>query len=162
MISSTFAVAIGSNRRHVRHGAPERVVAAAIDALAELGTVLARSRVLRTPALGPAGRRFANGAVLLEATLDPPALLASLKTLERKFGRRPGRRWGPRVLDLDVILWSGGAWSAPNLTIPHPEFRARAFVLKPLATVAPGWRDPLTRHSVAQLARMVDRRPPLP
>ncbi len=162
MISSTYAVAIGSNRRHIRYGPPERVVAAANDALTELGTVLARSPVLRTPALGPAGRRFANAAVLLETTLDPPGLLASLKTLERRLGRRPGRRWGPRVLDLDIILWSGGAWSTPNLTIPHPEFRARPFVLKPLKAVAPGWRDPLTRHSIAQLARMVDRRPPLP
>lgn len=162
MISSTYAVAVGSNRRHVRYGAPQRVVAAAMDALAELGTVSARSPVLRTAAIGPAGRSFANAVALLETTLDPPTLLASLKTLERRFGRRAGRRWGPRVLDLDIILWSGGAWSAPGLTVPHPEFRARPFVLKPLTTLAPRWRDPLTRHSIAQLARMVDRRPPLP
>jgi 2-amino-4-hydroxy-6-hydroxymethyldihydropteridine diphosphokinase len=83
-----------------------------------------------------------------------------LKQLERDFGRRSGRRWGPRVLDLDIILWSGGTWAGDGLTVPHPEFRKRAFVLTPLAQVAPDWRDPLTGRSVRQLAHAVDRRTP--
>ena len=127
MTSSTYAIAIGSNRRHRRHGAPERVVAAAIEALSGIGTVEAASRIVATPALGPAGRSFANAAVLLATELSPPALLARLKQMERAFGRRPGRRWGARVLDLDIILWSEGFWDGPGLTVPHPEFRARAF-----------------------------------
>jgi 2-amino-4-hydroxy-6-hydroxymethyldihydropteridine diphosphokinase len=137
------------------------VVAAAMDALAGLGTVDQRSAILATAALGPAGRSFANAAALLESRLDPPTLLAALKRLERDFGRRPGRRWGPRVLDLDIILWSGGAWSGDSLTIPHPEFRKRVFVLRPLAGIAAGWRDPLSGHTVRQLAHAVDRRRPL-
>jgi 2-amino-4-hydroxy-6-hydroxymethyldihydropteridine diphosphokinase len=157
---TSYAIAIGSNRRHHRHGAPDRVVQAAMTALGEFGEVEARSAILRTPALGPAGRSFANAAVLLATDLSPPDLLPRLKQLERAFGRRPGRRWGPRVLDLDIILWSGGFWAGDGLTVPHPEFRKRAFVLTPLAQIAPGWRDPLTGRTVRQLAHAVDRRTP--
>ncbi len=80
------------------------------------------------------------------------ALLALLKRIERAFGRRPGgRRWRARVLDLDLVLWSGGPYAAPGLTIPHPLFRERAFVLAPALAVAPAWRDPLTGATVRQL-----------
>jgi 2-amino-4-hydroxy-6-hydroxymethyldihydropteridine diphosphokinase len=63
------------------------------------------------------------------------------------------------VLDLDIILWSGGAWGGPGPIVPHPEYRGRAFVLAPLAEIAPGWRDPLTGATVRQLlARLNARR----
>ena len=151
---TSYAVAIGSNRRHGRHGAPAAVVAAAAAALAGDGRrVEAVSRIRSTSALGPAGRSFANAAVLLATTLDPPALLAHLKALERAFGRRRGRRWGPRVLDLDIVLWSEGAWAGPGLVVPHPHFRDRSFVLDPLADIAAGWRDPVSGLSVRQLRR---------
>lgn len=120
-------------------------------ALKALGAVTAVAPITATPALGPAGRSFANSAALLDSDLDPPALLAALKALERAFGRRPGRRWGPRVLDLDIILWSGGRLRAPGLIIPHPAFRARDFVLAPLVAIAPGWRDPETGRTIRQL-----------
>ncbi|MFD1611328.1 2-amino-4-hydroxy-6-hydroxymethyldihydropteridine diphosphokinase [Sphingomonas tabacisoli] len=157
---SSYVIAIGSNRPHHRHGSPDGVVRAAVAALAALGTVDARSRIHRTAALGPAGRSFANAAVLLTSDFDPPALLAHLKQLERRFGRRAGRRWGARVLDLDIIWWSGGSWSGAGLTIPHPEFRNRRFVLGPLAEIAPTLRDPLTGRSIRQLLHAVDRRRP--
>jgi 2-amino-4-hydroxy-6-hydroxymethyldihydropteridine diphosphokinase len=157
---TSYAIALGSNRRHHRHGAPEAVVAAAMMALAELGEVEARSPIIRTAALGPAGRSFANAAVLLSTAVAPLALLHQLKLLERGFGRRGGRRWGARVLDLDIILWSGGCWQQDGLVIPHREFRARRFVLQPLAAIAPDWRDPLTGRTVRQLAHAVDRRSP--
>jgi 2-amino-4-hydroxy-6-hydroxymethyldihydropteridine diphosphokinase len=162
MATTSYAIALGSNRRG-RHGAPEREIAAAI---ALLGRVTAVSPILRTAALGPSKRRFANAIAILETGEDPSALLARLKALERAFGRRAGIRWGARVLDLDVILWSGGAWSSPDLTVPHPHFRARAFVLDPLARIAAGWRDPLTGRTVRQLRTRlarpvpVDRAPP--
>jgi 2-amino-4-hydroxy-6-hydroxymethyldihydropteridine diphosphokinase len=146
MALTSYAIALGSNRRS-RWGSPAETVRAAADALG----VERLSRVRTTAAVGPAGRGFANAAALLDSRLDPPALLAALKGLERDFGRRGGRRWGPRVLDLDIILWSGGAWHGAGLLVPHPAFRARGFVLDPLAEIAPAWRDPLTGLSVRQL-----------
>jgi 2-amino-4-hydroxy-6-hydroxymethyldihydropteridine diphosphokinase len=152
MAKTSYAVALGSNRRHGRHGAPARVVAAAAAAMADAKLhVLALSPIRATAAMGPAGRGFANAAALLECDLDPPELLACLKGIERAFGRRPGRRWGPRVLDLDIILWSEGAWAGAGLTVPHPAFRAREFVLSPLLWIAPNWRDPLSGATIRQL-----------
>jgi 2-amino-4-hydroxy-6-hydroxymethyldihydropteridine diphosphokinase len=147
MVTTSYAIALGSNRPG-RHGAPARELAAALEAL---GAVSAVSPILHTPALGPSNRRFANAAAILETEETPPELLARLKAIERAFGRRPGLRWGARVIDLDIILWSGGAWSGPGLTIPHRQFRTRSFVLDPLVHIAPDWRDPLTSLSIRQL-----------
>lgn len=160
MSVTSYALALGSNRRS-RHGSPAETVAAAAE---EMGAD-SLSRIRTTAAVGPAGRGFANAAAILYSRLDPPELLGQLKALEREFGRRPGRRWGPRVLDLDIILWSEGSWAGPGLVVPHPEFRCRSFVLEPLAEIAPDWRDPLTglavRHLLARLrrGRLVDQRP---
>ena len=152
MAKTSYALALGSNRRHGRHGGPAQVVAAAIGALAARGLEVERSSAtFATPALGPAGRAFANAAVIVSTNLSPPALLAELKAIERAFGRRGGRRWGPRVLDLDIILWSQGRWTGGGPVIPHPSFRARRFVLRPLAEIAPDWRDPLSGRTVRQL-----------
>jgi 2-amino-4-hydroxy-6-hydroxymethyldihydropteridine diphosphokinase len=155
MAKTSYAIALGSNRRS-RHGSPAETLRAA---LAALGPVAA-SRIRATPALGPAGRSFANAVAVVESELLPDALLAALKTLERGFGRRPGKRWGARVLDLDIVLWSEGAWGGPGPIVPHPEYRRRAFVLAPLAEIAPGWRDPLSGATVRQLlARLTAKRP---
>lgn len=125
--------------------------------MAALGDVVARSRILPTPPLGPSSRRFANAVAILESGEEPPALLRRLKAIERDFGRRRGRIWGARVIDLDIILWSGGAWGERRLTVPHPRFRERDFVLAPLLEVAPGWRDPVSGLSVRQLAARLRR-----
>ncbi len=165
MQKTSYLIAIGSNRRHVRHGAPAKVVAAAIDALAAQGLdILACAPILATAAVGPAGRGFANSAFMAETDLEPPALLDLLKTTERAFGRRRGRRWGPRVLDLDIILWSEGSWVEDGLCVPHPGFRTRNFVLDPLHSIAPDWPDPLSGRTVRQLrARLRSPRPlPMP
>jgi 2-amino-4-hydroxy-6-hydroxymethyldihydropteridine diphosphokinase len=146
MALTSYAIALGSNRRG-RHGSPFATVHAAAAAIG----ARRMSKVRLTPAMGPAGRGFANAVALVETELDPPALLAGLKQVERDFGRRGGRRWGPRVLDLDIILWSGGLWGGDGLVVPHPEFRRRHFVLEPLAQVAPQWRDPITGATVRQL-----------
>ncbi len=166
MVRTSYAIALGSNRRHGRFGGPAGVVRAAMAELERLGAVAACSRIHTTPALGPAGRSFANAAVILHSDLEPPALLMALKAVERRFGRRPGQRWGARVLDLDLLLWSGGAFADDRLIIPHREIERRAFVLTPLAEIAPGWRHPLSGQTVRQLlARLrkavpVDRRAP--
>lgn len=157
---TSYALALGSNRRG-RHGSPAAELRAAVTALGRLGQVRAVAPVFDTAPLGPSSRRFANSAVLLDTPLDPPALLAALKAIERGFGRRRGRRWGARVIDLDIILWSGGRVRRPGLVIPHPAFRERRFVLDPLAQIAPLWRDPQSGRTIRQLAaraRMVDRR----
>jgi 2-amino-4-hydroxy-6-hydroxymethyldihydropteridine diphosphokinase len=155
MALTTYAIALGSNRRG-RHGSPAatlRTAARTIDAIR-------LSRVRSTAALGPAGRGFANAVALVESDLEPPALLARLKRIERDFGRRGGRRWGPRVLDLDIILWSQGAWAGDGLVVPHPEYRRRRFVLEPLAEIAPGWRDPITGATTRQLLHRLGRPAP--
>jgi 2-amino-4-hydroxy-6-hydroxymethyldihydropteridine diphosphokinase len=159
-VAKRYLIALGSNRHHHRHGAPERVLRAACAALAaapEL-TLEAVSPIVRTVPVGPSRRRYANAAAVVRSELDPDDLLERLKALEAQFGRRrAGRRWRARVLDLDLVLWTGGPWSAPGLTVPHPRFRERAFVLRPACTIAPAWRDPLTgltiRHLLARLTR---------
>ncbi|MBX3562261.1 MAG: 2-amino-4-hydroxy-6-hydroxymethyldihydropteridine diphosphokinase [Sphingomonas sp.] len=150
MARTSYLIALGSNRRHVRHGGPAGVLRAAVDRLRTLGNVETVSAIRATPALGPAGRSFANGAARLSTDLDPDALLDALKGIERQFGRRGGRRWGPRVLDLDIVLWSEGMWAGAPV-IPHPEFRKRGFVLDPLTEIAADWRDPVTGLAIRHL-----------
>jgi 2-amino-4-hydroxy-6-hydroxymethyldihydropteridine diphosphokinase len=155
-----YAIALGSNRRHGRYGTPQRVVAAAVGALAEAGvTPLAVSPTFITAPIGPSTRAFANAAALVETRLDPPALLATLKRIERDFGRRRGQRWGARVLDLDIVLWQDGCWSSrhPALAIPHIGLAERRFVLDPLVEIAPQWDIPRI-GSVAQAHARLTRR----
>jgi 2-amino-4-hydroxy-6-hydroxymethyldihydropteridine diphosphokinase len=157
--ATRYVIALGSNRRHHRWGRPEAVLRAALRELDRNGLKLeAASLVIASAPLGPSRRRFANAAALVTAKLAPDMMLDRLKKIERAFGRRRGgRRWAERVLDLDIVLWSGGAWASPGLTVPHVAFRTRAFVLRPLAVLAPRWRDPLTgltpRHLLARLTR---------
>jgi len=159
---TSYAVALGSNRRHGRHGAPARVVAAAVRALGEAGlAVTARSSILTTTAFGGAGRSFANAAVILDTALAPGELLVLLKDVEARFGRRPGRRWGARVLDLDILLWSGGIHAAEAIVVPHPALSKREFVLGPLVEIAPGWRHPLSHRTVRQLRARLRRAKPV-
>ncbi|MCM8730457.1 2-amino-4-hydroxy-6-hydroxymethyldihydropteridine diphosphokinase [Hephaestia sp. GCM10023244] len=157
MATASYVVALGSNRRG-RHGGPHAEIAAA---LAAIGGVIAVSPIVSTPPLGPSIRRFANAAALIASDEAPPALLTRLKAIEQAFGRRRGRRWGARVIDLDIILWSGGAWADTRLIVPHRAFRERGFVLDPLGTIVPDWRDPVTGLTVRQLMHRrhaVDRR----
>jgi 2-amino-4-hydroxy-6-hydroxymethyldihydropteridine diphosphokinase len=154
-----YAIAIGSNRTHGRYGRPPQVVEAAIARLDEEFGLFDASPIVLNAAHGPAGRDFANGVALVESELDPPEMLARLKRIERDFGRRLGRRWGPRVLDLDLVLWSGGKFRSRRLTIPHPELARRSFVLQPLAAIAPNWSvgSVAVRHLAARLARSTPR-----
>ena len=156
-----YAIAIGSNRPHGRHGRPAGVVAAAIARLDADFALFDASPVLLNPASGGAGREFANAVALIESDLNPLDMLSAMKSIEREFGRRSGRRWGPRVLDLDLVAWSGGAFRSRRLTIPHRRLAERGFVIAPLTMIAPAWRivPPLTvRHLAARLARRAPRR----
>ena len=148
---SSYVIALGSNRRG-RHGTPADEVRAALAAVS--GVVMTSSLVATAP-LGPARRRVVNAAALVESEDSPPELLARLKAIETAFGRRRGQRWTDRVIDLDIILWSGGAWASDGLTVPHPEFRRRDFVLRPVAAIVPDWRDPVTGLTIRQLAARI-------
>ncbi len=151
-----YAIAIGSNRPHGRHGRPAGVIGAAIARLDHEFGLFDASPIILNPAHGGAGRDFANAVALIETHFAPPALLAAIKQIEREFGRRPGRRWGSRVLDLDILSWSGGRFDSPGLTIPHARLAERSFAIGPLAAIAPDWRliGPLTaRHLATRLAR---------
>lgn len=129
-------VGLGSNL-----GDPERRVRSAIDALGSLpGIRLAkRSRLFRTPPWGRTDQPdFVNAAVELCTKLAPRALLDALLALERAAGRvRGGARWGPRVLDLDLLLYGEQSIDEDGLVIPHPRLAERAFVLLPLADLDP-------------------------
>jgi 2-amino-4-hydroxy-6-hydroxymethyldihydropteridine diphosphokinase len=156
-----YAIAIGSNRPHGRHGRPPQVVEAAIARLDEEFGLFDAAPILLNAAHGGAGRDFANSVALVESDLDPPDMLARLKSMEREFGRRSGKRWGSRVLDLDIVAWSGGKWRSRRLTVPHPAAHSRSFVIGPLAAIAPEWRldgHITPRHLAHRLAQRRPRR----
>jgi 2-amino-4-hydroxy-6-hydroxymethyldihydropteridine diphosphokinase len=149
MLSSLYAIAIGSNRGGLGASRPEAQVRAALVAL-DAGPLrlLDAAPIITTRPLGPAQRRYANTAALVASRLAPDELLDHLHGIEADFGRTRARRWGPRRLDLDLILWSEGSFAGGGAFVPHPEFRARAFVLTPLSIIAPEWRDPVTGATV--------------
>jgi 2-amino-4-hydroxy-6-hydroxymethyldihydropteridine diphosphokinase len=151
-----YAIAIGSNRRHIRHGRPTGVVEAAIAELDAEFELFDASPIILNKAAGGAGRDFANAVALVHAPLSPQEMLAKLKSMERAFGRRPGRRWGARVLDLDLVAWDGARLATRSLTIPHPRLRERDFALGPLTAIAPDWRiegNLSARHLLSRLGK---------
>ena len=157
-----YIVAFGSNRRHHRLGSPRQVMGAASIEFDKAGIKILRAGpLMRSRPIGPSRNMYCNSAVIAETDLDPEELLDFLKQIERRFGRRAGgQRWTERVIDLDIVLWDGGSWASNRLTIPHPEFRERAFVLKPAMKIAPDWRDPVTGLTLRQLyARLTAPRP---
>jgi 2-amino-4-hydroxy-6-hydroxymethyldihydropteridine diphosphokinase len=158
-LSHVYAVAIGSNRRHGRFGTPAGVIAAAIARLDAEFELFDAAPIILNKAVGGAGRDFANSVALVRSDLDPLAMLNSIKGIEREFGRRPGRRWGERVLDLDLAAWDGGRYRSLGLTIPHPRFAERDFVLGPLAAIAPDWRIAGALSVRHLLSRLGKRRP---
>jgi 2-amino-4-hydroxy-6-hydroxymethyldihydropteridine diphosphokinase len=137
---NTAYVALGANL-----GNPAATVRAAFAALANLP----ESRVVRTSSLyrtAPVGileqPEFVNAVAELATTLPPEALLDALLEVEQRFGRVRAERNGPRTLDLDVLLYEDRQLDLPRLTLPHPRLHLRAFVLYPLAEIAPGLRLP--------------------
>ena len=115
--------------------------------------VASESRLIETAPLGPAPQgSFLNGVIAVETSLPPEELLAGLKRIEKRIGRRERERWGPREVDLDIILYGDAVIETETLCVPHPRFRERRFVLEPLAEVAPQARDPVTGRTASELA----------
>jgi 2-amino-4-hydroxy-6-hydroxymethyldihydropteridine diphosphokinase len=94
---------------------------------------------------------FINMAVEAETDASPHELLLLLKRIEREAGRRPGKRWGPRVLDIDILLYENLIMNENDLSIPHPLMHKRAFVLEPLSEIAPGRIHPVLHKTIKQL-----------
>jgi len=141
------ALALGSN-----FGDRSAALRAALKELVPYVRVTATSKVYEGPALYVADQPpFFNAAVIGETALEPPVLLRALKTLEYELGRQPTFRYGPRLIDLDIIFYGDKIVNAPELAIPHPLLEEREFVLRPLADIAPEWKHPQTGRSVAEL-----------
>ncbi|MEX0602897.1 MAG: 2-amino-4-hydroxy-6-hydroxymethyldihydropteridine diphosphokinase [Bacteroidota bacterium] len=99
---------------------------------------------------------FLNTVVEIETTVEPGALLRKLKALERRIGRSAGKRWGPREIDIDVILYGSRLVRGPDFEIPHREFRIRRFVLVPLADLAGDVIDPASGKTIVELLARLD------
>lgn len=159
-----YLIALGSNMRHHRYGLPRAILLTALQALEDFGVeVLAMSPIIDSAPVGPSMRRYANAAAVIRCDLAPEELLNLLKGLEHAFDRKQfGQRWRSRTLDLDIVLWGGGSFKTPGLTIPHKLFSQRPFVLSPAVAIAPNWRDPSSGLLLKQLlVRLTDTRPVL-
>jgi 2-amino-4-hydroxy-6-hydroxymethyldihydropteridine diphosphokinase len=137
------AIALGSNL-----GNSLDILNNSLQILAQIPGIIIKSvsSWYITAPIGPPQPDYLNGCALLQVQQTPQELLASLQAVERQFGRVRLEHWGPRTLDLDV----------PNLQIPHPRMRERAFVLVPLAEIAPDLIEPVSRKAIAELVQEVD------
>jgi 2-amino-4-hydroxy-6-hydroxymethyldihydropteridine diphosphokinase len=144
------AIALGSNL-----GDRDGYLRAAIAALQPAIKNLRVSTFHDTAPVGVGAQpTFLNATAVGETSLSARALLDTLLTVEREFGRERPFSGAPRTLDLDLILYGDAIIDeAPSLIVPHPRFRERRFVLEPLAEIAPDWRDPVTRQTVEELLR---------
>lgn len=155
-------VALGSNLPS-DWGAPDETLLRAVerlDAVSERLTVQAVSSIWRTfPVGGPASPSgqsvFANAVAAVETTLDPFELLATLQTIEREARRVRKVFWGPRTLDLDLILFGDSVLNSPTLTLPHPRAVWRDFVLGPACEIVPNWRLPTTGLTFREHRRLL-------
>jgi 2-amino-4-hydroxy-6-hydroxymethyldihydropteridine diphosphokinase len=147
------AIALGGNI-----GDSYQILEAAIETLATTPGIKlqAKSNWYRTKAVGPPQPDYLNGCAILQVAMSPDLLLETLLAIENKFGRVRQERWGARSLDLDLLLYDDLIIDTPHLQIPHPRMKERAFVLIPLAEVAPDWIEPISGCMIQDLVKKVD------
>jgi len=152
-VSERCAIALGSNL-----GDSKALLESALVALDRtLGITLEKcSSWYKTIAIGPPQPDYLNGCALLTVQLAPEALLATLLQIETQFGRVRQQHWGPRTLDLDLLLYGRTILELPHLQLPHPRMTKRAFVLVPLAEIAPHWIEPISEKTIQALVQAVD------
>lgn len=145
-------IALGANLPSTA-GAPRATLEAALAQLEAAGVrVVARSRWYRTAPVPVSDQPwYVNGVARVETALDPAALLAVLRRIEQAFGRQRAVPNAARSLDLDIVDYDGRVENTPELTLPHPRMQDRAFVLLPLAEIAPAWRHPTLGKTVEAL-----------
>jgi len=150
---ATAYIALGANI-----GNREANLRMALRGLTRLARVDAVSSLYETDPVGPIEQpAFYNAVCRVETGLEPESLLRFLKTLEHEIGRRPGsKRWGPRPIDLDILLYDDRIIGGDELEVPHPRLAERAFALVPLAEIAPDARDPMRDKTIATVLQVVD------
>lgn len=147
------AIGLGSNI-----GPSRDILETALAQLAKTpGIILAsHSSWYETKPIGPPQPDYLNGCAILDVKLTPLDLLNKLLEIEAKAGRRRQQRWGPRTLDLDLLLYENLIVEEDVLTIPHPRMCERAFVLVPLAEIAGDWIEPISKKAIATLLEQVN------
>ncbi|HEX8165275.1 MAG TPA: 2-amino-4-hydroxy-6-hydroxymethyldihydropteridine diphosphokinase [Beijerinckiaceae bacterium] len=138
-------------------GDPAAAIAAALERLEAGGVrITRRSHLYRTAPWGVTAQPdFLNLCAAAETALSPQALLTLIQRIEAELGREPGERWGPRVIDIDILTYGDVVVDEPDLQIPHPRMTERAFVLVPLEEIAP--EAAVAGRTVREWAAMVDR-----
>lgn len=159
MKAELCAIALGSNQ-----GDSLAILEGALASLNQIPGVSLQSRasiyltapVYLTPPIGVPYPDYLNCCALFKTHLSPEEMLRTLLKIEADFGRVRRERWGPRLLDLDLLLFDSLVLNTPTLQLPHPRMHERAFVLAPLAEIAPDWIEPISGKTISELLQAVD------